>query len=87
MSLDHSEVQCSVALAHPDNNRDNNYLPCMFDRSSVCAKNYNPHLIFYIISADRWRVILRDEHPDYIHAVFINVNFNYVCVYDNIMDG
>ena len=68
MSLDHSEVQCSIALAHPDNNRDNNYLPCMFDRSNVCA---NPN--FYIISADRWRVILRDEHPDYIHAVFINV--------------
>ena len=45
VSLDHSEVQCSIALAHPDNNRDNNYLPCMFDRSSVCAKTTIPHLI------------------------------------------
>ena len=25
-------------------------------------------------AADRWRVILKAEHPDYIHANFVNVS-------------
>ena len=65
-----SEEQCSVALAHPERNRDNQQLPCMYDRMHEYKLNCN----YNIISADRWRVILRDEHPDYIHAVFIDVN-------------
>ena len=27
-----------------------------------------------LVAADRWRVILKAEHPDYIHANFVNVS-------------
>ena len=33
------------------------------------------------ISADRWRIILRDEYPNYIHAVFINVSTHDVMIF------
>ena len=31
-----------------------------------------------LFSADRWRVILKGEQPDYIHAVNINVSFEMI---------
>ena len=32
------------------------------------------HLFFVLSTADNYRVPLKNEHPDYINAVFINVN-------------
>ena len=71
MSPNLSEEQCSIAIAHPERNRNNQHLPCTYDRMHEYKLNWNYN---YLILADHWRVILRDEHPDYIHAVFINVN-------------
>jgi len=30
--------------------------------------------MFSIYVADRWRVVLKGEYPDYINAVFVNVS-------------
>ena len=37
-------------------------------------------IILFVPAADRWRVILNGEQPDYIHAVNINV-MNELCIY------
>ena len=31
-------------------------------------------LLFVLYVADRWRVTLKGEYPDYINAVFVNVS-------------
>ena len=44
----------------------------------VCYNNY--HILFF--SADRWRVVLKGEQPDYIHAVNINVSLKMIYIYE-----
>ena len=34
------------------------------------------------LSADRWRVLLKGEQPNYIHAVNINVGFGNFCMHN-----
>ena len=41
-----------------------------------CSVTY----LVLFVPADRWRVILKAEHPDYIHANFVNVS---TCVETN----
>ena len=32
----------------------------------------------YFVIGDKWRVVLKKESQDYIHAVFVNVSSNYL---------
>ena len=62
-----SEVVCSAALKCSDKNRFKDHLPCEI-RTVVYS-----HLISSVSIADKYRVILSGEYPDYIHAVSVNV--------------
>ena len=35
-------------------------------------------ITFFFSAADHWRVILKGEQPDYIHAVYVNVIISYI---------
>ena len=45
----------------------------------LCYNNY--HILFF--PADRWRVVLKGEQPDYIHAVNINVSLEMISMNRN----
>ena len=63
------DVSRSEALRNPTKNRNNHYLPSNARNSVTLLKiTFVPVLI-----GDDWRVILRENEGDYIHAVFVNV--------------
>ena len=45
--------------------------------SDICNQTDVVNIILFTHTADKHRVPLRGEHPDYVNAVFINVSFNY----------
>ena len=74
------EVTHNIASQNNDKNRSNQFLPRTYKkcerregvRKKEEAKGYKS-FIFVLSTADNYRVPLKNEHPDYINAVFINV--------------
>ena len=63
------DVTRSEALRNPTKNRNNHYLPSNARNSVTFLKiTFVP-----VVIGDDWRVILRENEGDYIHAVFVNV--------------
>ena len=69
------DVSRSEALRNPTKNRNNHYLPSNARHSITFLKiTFVPVLV-----GDDWRVILRENEGDYIHAVFVNVCIIILC--------
>ena len=66
------EIHCSGALSYPERNRSEKFLPGKYSHCELgqCAII----IAILLFPADRWRVNLKGEQPDYIHAVSINVS-------------
>ena len=85
------EIHCSGALNCPDRNRSDKYLPGELAYIPIVNWDHGTVVSSYIIicydvplfSADRWRVILKGEQPDYIHAVNINVSLEMISMNRN----
>jgi len=76
-----TEVIRTSALRFPDANRSTDFLPCetRSDDKFCCLMCTNFVLFLYLI-ADIWRVVLKGESKDYIHASFANVRaINSLC--------
>ena len=65
------EVPQKVALHNPSKNRNDRYLPGIILLGSY-MHNKSAHL--HLPAGDQWRVTLRGDKVDYIHAVFVDVN-------------
>ena len=65
-----NDVKREVALHHPDKNRSADFLP----RESQTDIQLLSSLI--ISAADKHRVTLKGEIPDYIHATYVNVSIS-----------
>ena len=81
-----TEVIRTSALRFPDVNRSTDFLPRetrqkMMINLSTYVNYTNFWAMFYIMIADIWRVVLKGESKDYIHASFANVRaINYFVV-------
>ena len=58
-----------VALENSDKNRAKDYLPCELTKHTLTVVSCH----IFAMSADKHRVSLAGEKPDYIHAVYVNV--------------
>ena len=72
------QVRKDVAIRFHQKNRSMDYAPreyiyiaLVYLRMSCCIDSY----VLTIYTADKHRVPLKGEHPDYINAVFINVSY------------
>ena len=68
MSTKPNEVKRDKALENPSKNRSEDFLPSMRVHPEILQ------LLSCIILGDRWRVVLKGEVEDYIHAVVVNVS-------------
>ena len=68
MTPNPNDVKREVALHHPDKNRSADFLP----RESQTDIQLLSSLL--ISTADKHRVTLKGELPDYIHATYVNVS-------------
>ena len=68
-----TEVIRTSALRFPDVNRSIDFLPCETNMITVFSRCLK--IILFVIQhvADIWRVVLKGESKDYIHASFANV--------------
>ena len=67
-----SEVNCATASEYPDRNRNTEYLPGILNTVPQTLHYTTVYVDHYV--ADRYRVLLKGEHPDYIHAAFVHVS-------------
>ena len=63
----------SSALQFPEKNRSQSFLPRKYFDVMSFLKMYALILIFIII-AERWRVRLKGQTPDYVHASYADVS-------------
>ena len=71
-----SEVNSATASQYPDRNRNTEYLPGTYMFLTAYHSVHNYVCLLYVAHyvADRYRVLLKGEHPDYIHAAFVHVS-------------
>ena len=69
-----SEVLTVHAMRFSHRNRNLNFLPCKINcHVEIIIAYVQFHFHYFSLIADRWRVPLKGESPDYIHASFVNV--------------
>ena len=74
-------VNCDAAVKNKAMNRSMDYLPGeILHVISPCVATMNSFrmFIFFLVhtyTANKHRVILKQGHPDYIHASFVNVSY------------
>ena len=78
MSPKPDQVPREKALDNPTKNRSEDFLPGERERERERVVQL---LMFLHLSttADRWRVVLKGETEDYIHAVAVNVSGMLTC--------
>ena len=64
------EVKCVAAQNNPSKNRSTEFLPGIYGLSQI----YLIRGLYVTTTVDRWRVILKGETPDYIHATVVHVS-------------
>ena len=65
------EVKCVAAQSNPSKNRSTEFLPGIYIRT---IQNISDEGLYVTATVDRWRVVLKGETPDYIHASVVHVS-------------
>ena len=92
VTLKPDEVRRDIAIQFSQKNRSMDYAPREYDKHVInilCLirqmSEFKTHTTPCIHTADKHRVPLKGEHPDYINAVFINVSYKSYTKITNVL--